>query len=1481
MLAEEAEGELLELSPEELRRLGEAMADALLASPGAAEAAAACYACVRVYAAVEVEAELIDLEAMASSTHGIMDILGQIAGWFRDLLNSVASWIVAAIQGFIGGIVDTVKGVVAGVATAVRDFISAAASTIVGAVGGAVSTLASLISAAVSGAASAVMAAISAAISAVSAAISAVASAVSAAVAGAVSALSAALSAAASALMSAISAAASSLSAAVSGAASAILSAVSNFVGLVSAAVSTAARWIWDGLSAAARWIMDGLAFVHRVLSDALSAAARWIMDGLAGVGRFLEGLWRSIVSAFESMAAKVGAGFDLIGRAVMGFVNSIAQVGGWLLDALRRLGEWIWSALPEWLRDALTSVGAFFRDLAKAAADFIKDPLGWLSTNVVAAVRGWVDAFWSAAQEAARWVLGALKAAAAAMWDAVSGLVSLLGDLVARGLESLFSLFVRRGSPTLAFAFPAMEAFVHSVYDPTVDSTAKLAGDIVRPAYEEAVGVFRPPLKVDEAVRQTVHLAALSIGVLTLPFWGQIPVRLGAWVMKAVAKWLSGLSWAVRINLRPLGIGVDTQFDFAKAFGSTLYDVSESLKQWLDEVGRGLIYGFAIWFSRPIAKVLNMTLRNFIPVELPREELLVEALRRHMPLAEFEDRRRLISYFLGVHGYSDRIVDMWTRPAEELNVKVRDRFGAERLIPLSLMYELPSASDVARMAIRDVFGMGREAVDSFLKVYSARGMHEDVGVLYYLLHYRYPPPERLWAFTVRGWAGMLWATIPSEMLPAIRAEAERLKAALPTSAAEWNFKARELYAALQTYMTWHDHARFSWMRKELFGWDKDFTSDNQIVVDTLADIPTKIDQRWMVKWGLYEHLSARNVGISSPVRDFALRVLDPSPASEVRMDLVNFSRSLLATGLHPDWVPVTAVAEAMNALTEERTLLRAGFLGLFKEGFYGVEALEAMLAGFVVASFHVSYFDMSRMEWTTGWVNLPVMFLPPERRLLELRALMDRALDVLREVQRDASRAYQEHVVRDYNEYRAKMEQVVSAVNEFYARDYRAITGVELPPQLRLSFVEEYYRPYVAALQVMREVYTLRRVRSWTMRWMGWLMYRAAYGVVEKEDVERLASIVVRRAKLTDYEAEFLREVLEAMYMIARRESASEYLPTPSTLATLSEYVALDPSLVGAVLERRGIPAEWQAAWLTYIAVRPIKADARSLLSAYVRAFRQGVVSRADLEAYVKELPAYGFTPREVEFISRAVELEEAVLEARASRGEYVPTPLTLASICEHLPEARRYLEAVVKAKRIPAEWQPLWARYLDVRPLVDDVRRYVSRAEALYARFMVRADDFRRVVEEANAYLGYTPKEVEFLMKVTEFERYRHAWTELIGSVERLVSLSEYSPRASRYALGKLREMIDALPLSPAEKAELKEMWEEYIRNRPVKAEARTYVTQLINLYVEGLIDRAAFHRELDEMKKWGFSDDELMFYKAQAELRKMRKLKVPVVA
>jgi hypothetical protein len=875
-------------------------------------------------------------------------------------------------------------------------------------------------------------------------------------------------------------------------------------------------------------------------------------------------------------------------------------------------------------------------------------------------------------------------------------------------------------------------------------------------------------------------------------------------------------------------------------------------------------------------------------------------------------------------------------------------------------------------------------------------------------------------------------------------------------------------------------------------------------MIDTLADIPTKIDQRWMVRFGLYQLLSEKGVGYQSEVSEFCKKVVENAPKGKVILDLTNFCRTLQATGLHPYYVPITAVAETINAITDERTLLRTGIINLYKEGFFDSSAVLRLGQGIAMTSFNVAYFDPGEYVWKTGYINVPLRYLGMEAQLIGLRAIMDRALDILRDIQRDALTAYQEFIITDENEFKAKLSDIINGINSIYEKEYDNIIGESPPEDLKLKYVESYYSAYLKSLEIWREVFTTRRIRMWTQRWLGWVMYRAAYGTVTKEDIQKLVSLMKDYAKLTEKEVQFIQEVLNIMYGMARRDVAAEYLPTPSTMATLSEYLTLDTGLVKRILTERGIPEEWQNIWLRYISVKPIKSDAKSLLSAHVRAFRYGAITREALDAFISTLPQYGFTDREIGIIRRIAELEELILEAREnrreyiptpsmlatlseyvaldqsliqkvfdarnvpaewraiwsqyisvrpiaddvkallstyrrvslyvkipdeiakqvleyakligftekelaildlrnrleemlieyrenrreyiptlsmlatmseymtipadlirkvfearhvppewqtiwmqyinirpivddvrgllssyrraliyavipddikkkvesyanmigftqtewdiltlrvtleelileareSRREYIPTPMTLATLCEYIPEAREFFDDVVKARRIPAEWQKLWAKYIDLRPLVDDIKRYLSRAEQLYVRFMIKKDDFMKVLNEVAKNLGYTATEIDFLLKVTEFERYANAWRELIGTVDRLVELSEYSPRASKYALGKVYEMIDALPLPQADKQELKAMWEEYIRCRPVKAEAKLYITQLSNAYAEGLISDADFSRELESMKQWGFSDNEIMFYKARAALMKARKLKLPLM-
>ena len=84
---------------------------------------------------------------------------------------------------------------------------------------------------------------------------------------------------------------------------------------------------------------------------------------------------------------------------------------------------------------------------------------------------------------------------------------------------------------------------------------------------------------------------------------------------------------------------------------------------------------------------------------------------------------------------------------------------------------------------------------------------------------------------------------------------------------------------------------------------------------------------------------------------------------------------------------------------------------------------------------------------------------------------------------------------------------------------------------------------------------------------------------------------------------------------LIARMEElkdklkAREKIPSPSTLATLAEYLVLPEDLVEKTLKQYGVAKEWLPYWLKYIEVKPIKSDAKSLLTVYIRALRYDAI--------------------------------------------------------------------------------------------------------------------------------------------------------------------------------------------------------------------------------------------------------------------------------
>ena len=214
----------------------------------------------------------------------------------------------------------------------------------------------------------------------------------------------------------------------------------------------------------------------------------------------------------------------------------------------------------------------------------------------------------------------------------------------------------------------------------------------------------------------------------------------------------------------------------------------------------------------------------------------------------------------------------------------------------------------------------------------------------------------------------------------------------------------------------------------------------------------------------------------------------------------------------------------------------------------------------------------------------------------------------------------------------------------------------------------------------------------------------------------------------------------------------------------------------------------------------------------------------------------------------------------------------MMLATIAEYVPEARRLFSEVVKRRRIPSEWVAIWAKYIQIRPVVDEVRRYVSVVTRMFSYFAITEAELRKALERIKPF-GYEQFEIDLIIYNAKLEAGLRAYRELVGTPRQLVTMAEYSPTARRLALAQVYKMIDALPVDPRTKEFLKKMWEEFIRVRPVYDEVRRYITELISDYAEGVIDRRTLEEELRALKEWGVDDYEIQFYLWLAERRRQR--------
>jgi len=833
---------------------------------------------------------------------------------------------------------------------------------------------------------------------------------------------------------------------------------------------------------------------------------------------------------------------------------------------------------------------------------------------------------------------------------------------------------------------------------------------------------------------------------------------------------------------------------------------------------------------------------------------------------------------YLTLTGLPKWYVDFMVREPEKLATEFVDRFGARRKIYLSPLFELPTHSELARMTQRDIF----PSLQEMIKVAWIRGWNPDLTTLMYLLTFQYPSFEKLWIFYMRALSGMLWFTPPDTIKQVFDKEAESVKAGKPLAPYQLQLQLKDpdsvkaFETALNTYFKWIQYSNFSWFTPDtklydinvgaeiysrLGGW----TADSWILADVSADIPMKIDMRWMSRFGIFQHMSEKlsSLGVAfesyTPLVDAVPKMLDGAPATPIQVDLRWFSKLLQATGLHPAWVPITTVAENIMVIADEMTLLRSGWLNLFKEGLITVDDAEKYLSGMIVTSYRVGYWDPVKKVWTSGWINLPVRWLPHERRLLQLRMAMDRILDVFREIY-SYIRSGLRTLALTPDEAQSKLETLVNTLEPHYRELTKQITGIEMT----LNLDEDYLGVWLEAQKIAWDIEANERLRYWWMRVSGWILYRVAYGYVSPDEVNSLITSVGKLIPLHPKEIEAYRQIAQSLLGITKKET----IPSPSTLATMSEYMVIPSEVIQKVLSAYNIPTEYWGLWLTYIAVKPLKADYKAIINTTLKALRYGVVTQDVWNKILSDAKSYGFTDAELNLLQLRSELELMIESAR----EYIPTPTMLATMSEYLPEARQYIDDVLDARRIKGVWRELWTKYIHLRPVYDNVREW-SNAMLMLARYFIIGNEQLKPVFDILKTYGWEELEIVIMQKTLLANQIRVAFNYIIGTPRNLVALTRYTDKAVDQAFTRASKLIDALPVDNNTKELLKQMWKEYIIGYQAYPEIRSYITELINAYAYGILDDAGLEQEFNYLRKLGVPEMRLALAKRTAQLRRNR--------
>jgi len=1112
------------------------------------------------------------------------------------------------------------------------------------------------------------------------------------------------------------------------------ISQLKSFGGMLWDAVKSLRDWLEKGIKAITSGIVtfstEIMTFLKKI-PNIFKDLWNWLAEQW---GKFRQGLgewWHAASEWWSQRIYDIQNSMGRISTAFMGFINPLITIS----NLFKPLAEAItngFKRLPEFINkiiDFFTPIGEFILypgERIKVLGEKVIAGITWVGEKIV---------------DGAEWLFS--KIASGAM---------KLGNMIISGLKEIGALFIEFIMKAFsgwmqAFTAPVklFESILKEIIEPMFKGTVKKIGEICE-ANVKDIATEKGQYGVIE-VNLPTWLEGLFGGIETLGtllvgfFTTQILARYIQWTIKGLAKTFPKISPALKAILRPFGIGAQSDFNIDIAIPAALIEMGDEVRDWQIELYRGLVYGLSIWMWQPLSRIITSHMRNILPIQLPETGLLIEATRRAMPSEKFKERYDVFRYYSALYGFSDNITAWILEPEDKSNVPITDRFKVVRKLPISLMYDLPSMSDFARMMVHDIF----YSIEDFTKAMQLRGVNKDTAYMYYLLHFRYPTPENLWNFYCRSKAGLLWYKPTITKIPEVEAGIGKP----PVAPADLNKKENVVISAIENYMKWHDYAPFSWL--------DGFTSDRWLMMDLMADIPTRIDVRWMYKWGIADDEYVKNI--------------------------------VIARGLHPNYVDDVATAEMMNALTEERSYARTGVTNVYTAGYLTYENADKILQNLTTIKM-------------LG-VDRPIKFLEGERKLILLRSLYDRAYKVIDSGWDILVRGYYENAW-DKDKVIAELKKIIENVNKSLG--------------LNLSLDESFIQSWLSSYDYRYDLEVIERIRRWMwtfVRRVGDLAqagknvdkliedYAKEASLTEKEKelikefvdlfketylVELKTSAILgklRRGEITREQAEAqlkeiidYPEIIDALIERDLREITREYIISLSSLLSYATIIAIPEDFIAKRLEALRVPKPDADIIMQVFKVKPIKDELAIAVREVLDDFENGYRTE---EETVKALTALMKKPEEIAILITAgkiekdakkkklkvdailnkikrgalpldkakeellalikdAELVDALIEAKAK----IRTVSTdkLISMMEYIPIDTKKLKEKMDAEGVPPDEQALYMSYSVGTEIAEEVHSIKTELVNDYVDGVISEAELKKALDDL-ATLGGWVKE------------------------------------------------------------------------------------------------------------------------------------------